>query len=112
VRRESGQWRAADGTALLRAEPNGPDQRLLGVRPEHVALVGGDASSEAVVRVVEHTGPTTTLLVDWLSSRVHIVVPRRATVRPGDRVRPRIDSAHAMLFDSTLAPQQRTKETA
>jgi multiple sugar transport system ATP-binding protein len=101
VRRANGQWRAADGTALMRAEASGPDERLLGVRPENVALLGGEAASEAVVRVVEHTGPTTTLLVDWLGSRVHIVVPRRATVRPGERVHPRIDPARAVLFDQT-----------
>jgi multiple sugar transport system ATP-binding protein len=105
VRRDGGQWRAADGTPLLRAEPAGAGQRLLGVRPEHVALVGGDASSEAVVRVVEHTGPTTTLLVDWLGAHVHIVVPRRASVRPGDRVRPRIDPARAVLFEETKEPR-------
>jgi multiple sugar transport system ATP-binding protein len=112
VRRENGQWRAADGTPLLRAESSGPDHRLLGIRPEHVALVGGDASSEGVVKVVEHTGPTTTLLLDWLGAHIHIVVPRRATVRPGERVRPRIDSTHVLLFDSNLTPPQRTKETA
>jgi multiple sugar transport system ATP-binding protein len=99
VRREGGQWRAADGTALLRADGGGSAQRLLGIRPEHVALLGGDASSEGVVRVVEHTGPTTTLLVDWLGSHVHILVPRHASVRPGDRVRPRIDPERALLFD-------------
>ena len=71
------------------------------MRPENVALLGGEAASEAVVRVVEHTGPTTTLLVDWLGSRVHIVVPRRAAVRPGDRVHPRIDPARAVLFEQT-----------
>jgi len=51
------------------------------------------------VRVVEHIGPTTTLLVDWLGAHVHIVVPRRASVRPGELVRPRIDPARALLFD-------------
>jgi multiple sugar transport system ATP-binding protein len=101
VRREGGQWRAADGTSLLRAEASGPDARLLGARPENVALLGGEAASEAVVRIVEHTGPTTTLLVDWLGSRVHIVVPRRAAVRPGDRVHPRIDPTRAVLFEQT-----------
>ena len=112
VRREGGQWRAADGTPLMRAEASGPGERLLGVRPENVALLGGEAASEAVVRVVEHTGPTTTLLVDWLGSRVHIVVPRRAAVRPGDRVHPRIDPARAVLFDADARAREGEPMTA
>ena len=47
----------------------------------------------------ERTNPaTTTLLVDWAGAPVHIVVPRRAALRPGDSVRPRIDAARAVLF--------------
>jgi multiple sugar transport system ATP-binding protein len=112
VRRDGGQWRAADGTPILRADGAGPSKRLLGIRPEHVALLGGEASSEGIVRVVEYTGPTTTLVVDWLGSRVHIVVARRANVRPGDRVHPRIEALHAVLFDSTETPEeQESKET-
>jgi ABC-type sugar transport system ATPase subunit len=99
VRREGGQWLAPDGTALLAADDTGPSERVLGIRPEDVALNGGEAASEGVVRIVEYIGPTTTLLVDWAGDHVHIVVPRRATLRPGDRVRPRIDAARAMLFD-------------
>jgi ABC-type sugar transport system ATPase subunit len=101
VRRADGQWRAGDGTPLMRAEASGPSERLLGIRPEHLALLGAEATPSGVVRVVEYTGPTTTLLVDWLGSRVHIIVPRRATVRPGDRVHPRIDPERAVLFDQT-----------
>jgi multiple sugar transport system ATP-binding protein len=100
VRREGGHWRAADGTPLMRAETAGPGDRLLGVRPEHIAVLGGAGLSAAVVRVVEYTGPTTTLLVDWLGAPLHIVVPRRADVRPGDRVYPRIDPSRAVLFDN------------
>jgi len=112
VRRDGGQWRAADGTPILRADGAGPSKRLLGIRPEHVALLGGEASSEGIVRIVEYTGPTTTLVVDWLGSRVHIVVPRRANVRPGDRVHPGIEALHAVLFDSTETPEeQESKET-
>ena len=94
----------------MRAEAVGPGERLLGVRPENVALLGGEAASEAVVRVVEHTGPTTTLLVDWLGSRVHIVVPRRAAVRPGDRVHPAHRRADAPSFSTTETPER--KESA
>jgi multiple sugar transport system ATP-binding protein len=110
VRREGGHWKTGDGTPLLRADASGAGQRLLGVRPEHITLLGGEASAEGVVRVVEHTGPTTTLLVDWLGTRVHILVPRRASVRPGDRVRPRIDATRASLFDAAETTGEQPKE--
>jgi ABC-type sugar transport system ATPase subunit len=112
VRRDAGMWRTADGTPLLAAETTGPSERLLGVRPEAITPVGLDeipsaeaASSvrpaAAVVRVVEYIGPTTTLLCEWAGTHVHIVVPRRASFRPGDRLRPHIDAARAILFDSS-----------
>ena len=110
VRRDGGHWKAGDGTPLLRADASGASQRLLGVRPEHITLLGGEASAEGVVRVVEHTGPTTTLLVDWLGTHVHILVPRRASVRPGDHVRPRIDATRASLFDAAETPGEHPKE--
>jgi multiple sugar transport system ATP-binding protein len=106
VRREAGQWRsAADGTPLLRDDGGGgPAERVLGVRPED--LVPSDASGvpEGVVRVVEYTGDSTTLVVDWAGSRVHMLAPRGTTLRPGDRVCPRIDAARAVLFAPADAP--------
>jgi multiple sugar transport system ATP-binding protein len=99
VRRQLGHWVSADGTQLLRADGAGPDERILGVRPEHLALNGGTSASEGVVRVVEYIGPTTTLVVDWAGHHVHIVVPRRAAVLPNERVRPHIDPAHVVFFD-------------
>jgi multiple sugar transport system ATP-binding protein len=98
VRRELGQWLAADGTALLAADDTGPTERLLGVRPEDISLDGNE-SSPGVVRIVEYIGPTTTLLVDWAGEHVHIVVPRRAALQPGDKVQPRIDAARAVFFE-------------
>jgi multiple sugar transport system ATP-binding protein len=99
VRRERGQWLGSDGKPLAPANEAGPAERLLGIRPEHITLDGGDAASEGVVRVVEYIGPTTTLLIDWAGDHVHVVVPLRASLRPGDRVRPRIDAARAVLFE-------------
>jgi ABC-type sugar transport system ATPase subunit len=71
---------------------------LLGVRPEHITLDGGDGAPVGRVRVVEYIGPTTTLVVDWAGAELHVVVPRRALLRPGDGVRPRIDAARVVLF--------------
>jgi multiple sugar transport system ATP-binding protein len=98
VRREGRRWLGADGTPLLAAEDAISGDRLLGIRPEHITLDGGGEAPEGRVRIVEYIGPTTTLLVDWAGAEVHIVVPRRATLRPGDSVRPRIDAARAVLF--------------
>jgi multiple sugar transport system ATP-binding protein len=99
VRREDGQWLSADRTPLLRAEAAGPAERILGIRPEHIALNGGDGAPEGVVRIAEYIGPSTTLVLDWAGERVHVVVSRQVALRPGDRVRPRMDEAHALLFD-------------
>jgi hypothetical protein len=98
VRRDRGQWLGADGTALLAADGTGPAERVLGIRPEDIALDGAD-TSVGVVRIVEYIGPTTTLLVDWAGDQVHIVVPCRSPLQPGDRVQPRIDGARAVFFD-------------
>lgn len=103
VRREDGVWKAMDGTVLLHAESEGPPERLLGIRPEQITLQGGEGSSEAVVRIVEYIGPTTTLLVDWAGAHVHIVVPRRATAKPGDRVRLSINPARVVFFSPEVA---------
>ena len=107
VRRDGGQWHAADGTPLMRAEPAGPGEQLLGVRPEDVAVHGGDPAWPGVVRIVEYIGPTTTLLCDWAGAHVHIVVPRRATVRPGDTVHPRVDPLRAVLFQGQSPPSRK-----
>ncbi len=106
VRREGGDWVSPDGTPLLRADGAGPAERVLGFRPENVALEAGSEQFSGVVRVVEYTGPTTTLLIDWAGTHVHVLVPRRASVRPGDRVRPLIDPERAVLFDDAQSLSQ------
>lgn len=105
VRRRAGQWLSvADGTPLLRDDGSGAAERTLGVRPEDITLHGTSRSPQGVVRVVEYTGESTTLAVDWAGASVHILVPPGTKLRPGDRVQPRIDEARAMLFASADAP--------
>jgi multiple sugar transport system ATP-binding protein len=102
--RVDNEWRAADDTPLMRAEGADPNEALLGIRPEDIVLrPGGEGASEGVVRIVEYIGPTTTLLVEWAGTRVHVVVPRRAAFNPGDRVCPNINAARAVLFDATVS---------
>jgi multiple sugar transport system ATP-binding protein len=95
-------WITRDGTAILRTEAAQPDgeRRQLGIRPENIALeTDAGNGGAALVQIVEYIGATTTLLVEWAGAEVHVVVPRRFTVRPGDRLHLRIDAARALLFD-------------
>jgi multiple sugar transport system ATP-binding protein len=115
VRRVDGHWVTADGTPLMPAESGGVNERLLGIRPEDIAVYfpgtdghRGAGPLDAVVEIVEYIGPTTTLLCAWAGTPIHIVVPRRGTLRPGDRLLPRIDPARALLFDVGSEPVRRS----
>jgi len=117
VRRVDGHWVAADGTALMPAESAGESERLLGIRPENIAVGGFETGGhgapgprDARVEIVEYIGPSTTLLCTWAGARIHIVVPRRCASRPGDRVIPRIDAARAVLFDVASEPTHRPSQ--
>jgi multiple sugar transport system ATP-binding protein len=111
VRRIGGHWTAGDGTRLMPADGAGASEALLGIRPEDITLdvenAAGSATAEAggagsaKVKLVEHTGPTTTLACDWAGAHVHIVVTGRVSLRSGDHVRPRLVAARAVLFDPT-----------
>jgi multiple sugar transport system ATP-binding protein len=113
VRRVEGHWVAGDATPLMPADAAGPNDRLLGIRPEDIEPQGpatqsdrAGGPSEALVKVVEYIGPTTTLLCEWAGAHVHIVIPRRGAIRPGDRIRPRINAARAVLFDVDPDPSR------
>jgi multiple sugar transport system ATP-binding protein len=105
VHRVDGHWVAADGTPLLPADPGGTSHRLLGIRPEDILVRPAEAKDDdpqprtAAVQIVEYIGATTTLLCVWAGAHVHIVIPRRGSIRPGDRLLPRINAARAVLFD-------------
>lgn len=59
----------------------------------------------------EYNEPTTTVLIGWAGANVHVLVPRRAGVRPGDRVCPLVDPERAVLFEVAQAPDDpSTKE--
>jgi multiple sugar transport system ATP-binding protein len=96
VQRGGDLWLASDGTPVMRAAPGSGDRAVLGIRPEHVAPDGG--GQEGVVRVVEYMGATTTLLVRWAGSEIHIVTRGRSAVRPADVLRPHVDAARVVVF--------------
>lgn len=95
VRQSGGKW-TSDGAPVMDAEPHAPSEAVLGIRPEDIAPQGG--SQAGTVRVVEDMGPTRTLLVRWLGADVHLVVPRGAAYKPGDRIYPKIDASRAVLW--------------
>ena len=70
--------------------------RVIGVRPEDIAIDGGE--QEAVVKVVEDMGPMKTLLVEWAGEQVHIIAPKTIAVKPGDRIRPRVNDRNVVMF--------------
>jgi multiple sugar transport system ATP-binding protein len=113
VQSQGAWWVTRDGTPVLRAEAAHPagERRRLGIRPENIAGEedAGDGGA-ALVQIVEYLGPTTTLLVEWAGAQVHVVVPRRCTVRPGDRLHLRIDAARALLFDGATPKSGPTGE--
>ena len=73
---------------------------VLGVRPEHVAVVDG-ASGDFAVEVVtaEPLGPETIVHATVGGAAVRARAAGFATARPGDRVALRIDWAHVHWFD-------------
>jgi len=105
VRRHEGQWVSSDGTRLMPAEAAGEGERLLGVRPEDISVerselaFGAHSSApEAVLELSEYIGPSTTLVCSWAGAKVHVVVPRRAPFRVGERLRLTIDARRALCF--------------
>ncbi len=97
--RRNGQWVArADGTLLCPASAPGPEQALLGVRPEHLAPAGG--AGTAVIEVVEDAGPHQVLLARFAGTRVHLLAPRSFAARPGQTIHPRIDPERVILWNA------------
>jgi len=97
VRRDGAQWVTGAGVPVASATEG--ESATVGVRPEDVAPDGG--AHEGVVKGVEDMGPTRTLRVEWAGAEIHIVAPKTAAApRPGDRVRPKIDPARAIVWPS------------
>ncbi len=96
ARRVDGGWIAADGTPLCPAPGDAPEHARLGVRPENVSMEGG--VSEALVEVVEDTGPHKIVVARWAGARIHLLVPRSFKARPGDRIHPCIDPERVVVW--------------
>lgn len=76
-------------------------QVQLGVRPEHVTLVGPEEGlGVADVRVVEPLGSETLIRMDAGGQTLVARAPGRPDWRPGDRVGVRLDGRHLHVFDA------------
>jgi multiple sugar transport system ATP-binding protein len=90
----AGRWTTAGGLPLLASDAAPGSRCTLGVRPEDVLGEGGEA--EATVAVVENLGAQRVALIDWGGERLRLTVDR--DLRPGDRLRPRLDPERVVLF--------------
>lgn len=87
-----GGWWTAGGVRLAACRADDPPERaLLGVRPEELALEGGEA--EAEVLFTEHLGPALLVTLRWAGTRVQALVGKQVPVARGQRVRPLVDGA-------------------
>jgi multiple sugar transport system ATP-binding protein len=99
ARRVDGWWTAPDGTRIARAETNGADEAVLGLRPEHLALDGGPC--EAAIEVVELLGPAQVAVLRWAGVRATAIVPRERPLAIGALVAPRADADRLIIWPRT-----------
>ena len=86
--------RLIDGLPLSDGDPV-----TIGLRPEHIALGGGDGGLKAEVEVVEPLGLSTQFYVRLAGQQICVFIMGRSDVRPGDTVRLTADPKALHLFD-------------
>ena len=87
----------------LRASPVAAGERVtIGIRPEHIRILpaGGGRSANAVVRLVEHLGHETLLLLDAADVEITALLPRLTGAIAGDSVAIEADTESIHLFTS------------
>jgi multiple sugar transport system ATP-binding protein len=85
------QWRAA-------ASRQGELPVLLGVRPHNFMLAEAPAPA-ATVKLVEVTGESSLLHLEWQGFTLHVQMAGRILAQPGEQLPLAIDAAHLHLFD-------------
>ena len=93
-----GQFGIKDALLPLRCPSSAPGT-LLGLRPEHIELVG-ESPWRGEVSVVEPTGADTYVVVKTAAGDVTVRVSPQTAVRPGDTVGLQAQAAHASWFDA------------
>jgi multiple sugar transport system ATP-binding protein len=100
VRRQNGEL-LAQNAAIAPALATDAAELLIGVRPEDISTAGG--SVEASVKVVEDMGPTFTVLADWLGQEIRLIAAKGNSLRPGDRIFPRINADRIVRWPAPAA---------
>ena len=96
IREVEGYWVAADGTRVMPAGGR-KGEMLLGIRPEDIALAGGQ--DPGLVRVIEDAGHHWILLVEWAGCEIHVLAAREQSWKPGDTVLPLVDPERVVLWE-------------
>jgi len=98
VTEQDGKYVTASGVAMLAvpAGHNGQKKMVLGVRPEDIALEGGEQA--ATIELVEDTGPAKVAVLSWGGERVHVLMDKHATHKVQDQIFPRLDPARVVLW--------------
>jgi multiple sugar transport system ATP-binding protein len=100
--RAEGEVELASGARVPAPPAQAPDgaKVIWGVRPEHLAVAGGDAGLQGEVVVVEPTGADTHVLVRVGATELVAVFRERHALRPGDPIHLAADVAKTHLFDA------------
>ncbi len=104
VRFESAALRADVSEYAFAQAPPDAQAVVLGIRPEHLRLVGLDAASNnasATVGLIEPMGANKIAWLDAQGTPLAIQVDPTATLAPGVPVGLALDSQHVSLFDAT-----------
>ena len=99
IQGDSGQF-GIEGALLPLTCPSAAPGTLLGLRPEHIQLVG-DAPWRGEVSMVEPTGADTYVVVKTAAGQVTVRTAPPTNVRPGDSVGLQVQAAHVNWFDAS-----------
>ena len=94
---KEGAWITASGDKIANASENQSESGVLGIRPEDIAVDGGE--HEGTITVVEDMGPHLILLVDWLGYHIHITCGKEGSIhKPQDKIFPKINDNKILYF--------------
>jgi len=92
-------WTTSGGVAIARASSaSNAERAVIGFRPEHVELEGGD--TPARVDVALDVGSMHIVVAHWGGETVHILVERGHTLHPGEVIHPRVAPEHVVVWNA------------